>query len=357
MRTTCMFTLFFVLSLSITADEEKSPELQELQKLTSTLRHRIDTLEKGIDDITWFERMKNVAFIDKIFITAPPSPKNFKNKTAMGANNPIKIWCYVFIPKGLDLKKSYPLIVFPHGGVHADFTTYYTHIVKELMYQKYIVVAPEYRGSTGYGKEMYERIDYGGLEIEDVFYARNHMVENYPFVDGKRVGIIGWSHGGLISLMNIFNHPDSYQVAFAGVPVSDLISRMGYYTDEYRALYSVDYHIGKTAYEDVEEYRRRSPAWNTEKFQNTPLLIHTNTIDDDVNVLEVEHLIKSLKADGKTFDYEIFKEIEGGHSFDRIDTKIGRKIRLKIWKFLAMQLKPDQALETMEQMFEAAYIQ
>jgi dipeptidyl aminopeptidase/acylaminoacyl peptidase len=131
---------------------------------------------------------------------------------------------------------------------------------------------------------------------------------------------------------------------------------MGYYTDDYRALYSADYHIGKTAYEDVEEYKRRSPAWNTKKFQNTPLLIHTNTNDDDVNVLEVEHLIKSLKADGKKFEYEIFKDIPGGHSFDRIDTKVGREIRLKIWKFLAKYLSPNKPIENLDQMFKAAYM-
>ncbi|PIE89905.1 MAG: S9 family peptidase [Acidobacteria bacterium] len=351
-----ILSLLMVSSMTL-AEETSSQTIEKLESINTNLRHRLDRLEKGVDDLIWFQRMKNVAFIDKIYITAPPSPKNFKNKTAMGVNNPIKIWCYVFIPKGIDLKKSYPLIVFPHGGVHSDFSTYYTHIVKELMYQQYIVVAPEYRGSTGYGQWMYERIDYGGLEVEDVFYARNHMTENYHFVDKKRVGIIGWSHGGLITLMNIFEHPEAYQVAFSGVPVSDLISRMGYYTDDYRALYSVDYHIGKTAYENVGEYRRRSPAWNTHKFQNTPLLIHTNTNDDDVNVLEVEHLIKSLKADGKQFEYEIYKDIEGGHSFDRIDTKIGRSIRLKIWKFLARELHPEKPISTMEQMFEASYLQ
>ena len=131
------------------------------------------------------------------------------------------------------------------------------------------------------------------------------MIENYDIVDKNRVGIIGWSHGGLIALFNIFDHPDAYQVAYAGVPVSDLIARMGYKDQEYRDLYEVDYHIGESADDNVEEYRRRSPAWNTHKMKDTPLLIHTNTNDADVNVLEVEHLIKSLKVDDKKFEYKI----------------------------------------------------
>ena len=130
---------------------------------------------------------------------------------------------------------------------------------------------------------------------------------------------------------------------------------MGYYTDEYRALYSADYHIGKTAYENVEEYKRRSPAWQAHKHKNTPLLIHTNTIDDDVNVLEVEHLIKALKAENKKFEYEIYQEIPGGHSFDRIDTKIANKIRVKIYKFLDAQLHPPKPIKTVKDLRQAAY--
>ena len=166
---------------------------------------------------------------------------------------------------------------------------------------------------------------------------------------------MGWSHGGLISLFNIFEYPDQYQVAYAGVPVSDLIARMGYKTQGYRDLYSVDFHIGKTAYANVEEYRRRSPAWQAHKFQDTPLLIHTNTNDADVNVLEVEHLIKTLKAEGKTFEYEIFKEIPGGHSFDRMDTRIAKEIRLKIYSFLAEQLKPPKTFSSIADLEAAAY--
>lgn len=329
--------------------------IEQLKQANEELNHRLDVLQKMVDDVLWFDRLSDVAFVDKVYMYGPP-PAVVKNPTAMGASNPVKFWSYVFIPRDMDYNKKYPLLVFPHGGVHGDFTTYYTHIVREMLAQGYIVVAPEYRGSTGYGKGFYEKIDYGGLEVEDVDASRAYMIENYEFVDADRVGIIGWSHGGMISLLNIFDHPKSYKCAYAGVPVSDLIARMGYYTDDYRDLYSADYHLGKTAYQNVEEYKRRSPAWNTHKLQ-TPLLIHTNTNDDDVNVLEVEHLIKSLKADGKTFEYEIYKDMPGGHSFDRIDTKAAKEIRLKVYRFLAQYLNPPKQLKSLSDINRAAYRQ
>jgi len=54
------------------------------------------------------------------------------------------------------------------------------------------------------------------------------MLDNYDFLDDDRVGLVGWRHGGLHALMNIFEHGDDYAAADASVPVSDLIARMGY---------------------------------------------------------------------------------------------------------------------------------
>ncbi len=344
----------FLLVLSVAGQSAGIKEtLKELKQSDEYFYHTMDVLEKKVDDLLWYEKVGDVAHIDKVYMYGPPKWKE-ENPDAQGAGNPVKFWSYVFVPRFVDPDKKYPLIVLPHGGVHADFTTYYTHIIRELMAQEYIVVAAEYRGSTGYGKAHYEKIDYGGLEKEDVYSSRNYMIENYSFVDKKRVGIIGWSHGGLIALHNIFDHPKDYQVAFAGVPVSDVIARMGYKTQSYRDLYSADYHIGQTAYENVEEYRRRSPAWNAHKLE-TPLLIHTNTNDADVNVLEVEHLIKSLKAEDKEFEYEIYQDVPGGHSFDRMDTKKAKEIRLKIYGFLEGYLNPPKPFKNLNDLQEAGY--
>lgn len=349
--------LLFVLfcQIPILSQDSLNRELQQIKKQNENLKHRLDVLEKNIDDILWFQRLGDMAFIDKVFLTGPPLWKE-KNPDGQGAGNPTKFWSYVFIPKDLDFNKKYPLIVFPHGGVHSNFSTYYTHIVKELLAQKYIVVAAEYRGSTGYGKAHYEKIDYGGLEVEDVDASRNFMIENYEFIDENRVGIFGWSHGGLIALMNIFRYPHNYNVAFAGVPVSDLIARMGYKDQSYRDLFEADYHIGQSADDNVEEYRRRSPVWHADKLQ-TPLLIHTNTNDEDVNVLEVEHLISALKAADKEFEYEIFQDLPGGHSFDRMDTKLSKQIRVKIYNFLSKYLNPTKPIKSVEDINRAAYIQ
>jgi len=354
MRTLLLFSLLAIAAgpLAAAAENDVDAKLDRIIDTLDGFRHRLDRLEKIVDDGLWFDRVGDVAAIDKVRMWGPPRWKQ-ESETAIGAGQPLKFWAYVFIPRGLDRNESAPLLVFPHGGVHGDFTTYYCHIVRELLAQGYVIVAPEYRGSTGYGRGVYENIDYGGLEIEDAHASRAYVLENYPFVDDDRVGLIGWSHGGLIGLMTVFEHPDDYACVYAGVPVSDLIARLGYLGGDYAALYSADYHIGQTVEENIAEYRRRSPAWNAHRL-DTPLMVLTNKGDEDVNVLEVEHLIKALKAEGKTFEHEVY-DVPGGHSFDRLDTRQAQEIRLKIYRFLAGHLKPAAPFSDVKALHAAGY--
>lgn len=352
MRATVILTVFgLLLAGPVLAQQAAASEpatLESLQKQITELRqwqqsvqNQFDVLNKAIDDVAWPQKVGDIAEVDRVTFTGPP-PHYEPNPTAQGAGNPVIIHAYTFVPKKKPQKA--PLLVLVHGGVHGNFNTSEAHIVRELIEQGYVVIAPDYRGSTGYGGNFYRLIDYGGTEIEDTFAARNWAVENLP-VDSQRVGILGWSHGGLHTLINIFNHPTSYKVAYAGVPVSDLVARMGYKTEAYRQLFSAPYHIGKTANDNVNEYRRRSPAWNAEKLQ-TPLLIHTNTNDEDVNVLEVEHLIQALKAAGKQFEYKIYQNAPGGHAFNRLDTGLARESRLEVYRFLAKYLNPPNPPKT-----------
>ncbi len=343
----------FILSFAKAQDAGLKGKIEELEKKLMEKQHNFDRIEKQIDDLMWYQRLGDIAYVDKVFITGPP-PSNIKNPDAVGANNPVRFWNYVFIPRSIDRNKSYPLLILPHGGVHSNFTTYYTHIVRELIAQGYAVAAPDYRGSTGYGKKFYELIDYGGREIGDTDAAREYMIENYPYLDKDRVGLIGWSHGGLIALMCLFEFPQHYKVGFAGVPVSDLILRVGYRGVDYLQYFSAQHHIGKTPLENTEEYRKRSPVTHAAKLR-TPVLINTNTNDDDVFAIEVINLINALKAEGKKFEYNIYKDLPGGHSFDRLDTRQAREIRFKTYQFLAKYLNPPNTIKSLSELEKIAY--
>ncbi|MFO7893946.1 MAG: prolyl oligopeptidase family serine peptidase [Longimicrobiales bacterium] len=319
-----------------TTEQATLEAAQRLVREHQGLDHQIDMLAKQIDDALWFDRVGDIAVVEKVRIYGP-ALANEPSPPPAGPGNPFKFYTYVFTPRA-DFGDDLPLLVLPHGGVHSDFTTYYSRIVRELIAQGYIVVAPEYRGSTGYGAGTYRAIDYGGREVGDVLAARDWVVENHPRVDDDRVGLIGWSHGGLITLHSLFDHPDSYAAGFAGVPVSDLVQRMGYLGQGYQSYYDADYHIGATPYEDLEEYKRRSPAFNAEKLTR-PVRIHGNYHDEDVNIIEVQHLVEALTFHGKDFEYE-FYDLPGGHSFDRLDTPSAWNVRSQIYDFLARYLDP-----------------
>lgn len=334
------------------AQDDLEKKVATLTEKVEDLTYALDKILKQTEDNLWHQSLADIAFVDKVRMTGPPAKT--PSGTAKGAGNPLVFWSYVFLPKKANFKGKVPLIVLVHGGVHGNLGFGNVHIVREFLAQGYAVVAPEYRGSTGYGKSFQRKIDYGGKEIEDTRASRDFMVENYPFIDGKRVGVVGWSHGGLHALMNVFDYPDSYAVAFAGVPVSDLIMRMGLASDSYRKLFSANYHIGKEVYQNVKEYRRRSPAFNAHKLK-TPLLIYANTSDDDVLIEEVEHLISSLKANKKNFEYKIFENEPGGHHFDRIDTRLARETRLTMHQFLAKYLKPAKPFTSIGQLNATSY--
>jgi dipeptidyl aminopeptidase/acylaminoacyl peptidase len=317
---------------SLPALEERVKNLEEALNFTE------EKLAKQISDLVWFQRLGDVAQIDKVRYAGPP-PRLTNNPTAQGAGNPVIVTAYSFLPKQYATVKL-PLLVLVHGGVHSEVKPDHDlSIIRELLEQGYAVLAPDYRGSTGYGRDYWQLIDYGGLENDDVLAGKKWMLETHANLDPQRVGILGWSHGGMITLMNIFEHPTEYRVAYAGVPVSDLVARMGYKDQGYRDLFAAPYHLQKSAADNVSEYRRRSPAWNADKLQ-TPLLIHTTTNDEDVNVLEVEHLIKSLQAAGKKFEYRIYTNAAGGHAFNRLDTVLARESRTEVWRFLAKYLNP-----------------
>jgi dipeptidyl aminopeptidase/acylaminoacyl peptidase len=299
---------------------------------------------KALEIQKFYMQMGDIAEIREIRYTSLP-PHYTPNPTAPGAKNPLIIRAMVFVPKFVDRSKKQPFLVFAHQGARSDYGKDYEYgATRELLEQGYSIIAPDYRGSTGYGNGFASMTDYGGAEVDDVFLARQWMIDNYDFLDAKRAGMIGWSHGGFITLMNILLHPDAYAVAYAGVPVTDLVLRLGYHDASYQAMFSAPSNVGKTVQQNIAEYRKRSPINYADKLA-TPLLIHGNTNDEDVNVIEQQEFIDALKAKGKKFEYKIYEDAPGGHEFGRLDTKLARESRNEIYQFLARYLKPERPVK------------
>lgn len=315
-----------------------------LRVLEEGLGHLDARLTRQLNELLWTQRLSDVAIVDEVRYTGPP-PRSPNHSTPAAGSNEVVVSALTFLPRERPHVRQLPLLVFVHSEVHGNVASDEdAHVVRELLQQGYAVIAPDYRGSSGHGGEFWRQIDYGGLEIEDVHAARAWMLERHRDLDPRRVGILGWSHGGLIALMTVFEHPDDYQACYAGVPVSDLEERVRARGKDYEQLFSAPYHLGKTLAEDPEEYRRRSPVWNAHKL-STPLLVHANTNDEDVNAREVDKLIRALEAAGKDFEHRTYTNAPGGHYFNRLDTATARSSRAEIWRFFAGHLHPPRAVE------------
>ncbi len=328
-----------VLLLAASCSAQTNELATRLRALEEALSHLDSKLTRQVNELLWFHQLADVALVDKVRFTGPP-PHGTNNLAPPPGSNEVIISALTFLPRHRPRSGRFPLVVFVHGEIHGNIASDEdAHIVRELVEQGYAIIAPDYRGSSGYGADFWRKIDYGGLEIEDVHAARRWMLERHSEIDPARVAIIGWSHGGLIALLSVFAYPDAYQACYAGVPVSDLETRVRALGKGYEQLFAAPYHLGKTLAEDPEEYRRRSPVSNADKLR-TPLLIQANTNDEDVQFEEIQGLIRALHAAGKDFQYHIYTNAPGGHLFNRLDTATARESRVEIWRFLARYLHP-----------------
>ncbi len=262
---------------------------------------------------------------------------------------------YVFEPLTLRGTHGHPALVWIHGGVHGDLDPLYFPFIREAVDRGYVVVAPEYRGSTGYGREHHEAIDYGGYEVEDCLTAISYMTAHLPYVDPDRLGVIGWSHGGFIALHAVLRDQASFKAAAALVPVTNLIFRLSYKGPRYAEQFESQTRIGGSVHEARNAYVERSPIYQIDKLQ-TPLLVHVADNDQDVNFEEAQQLIHTLEyakpdlAETRVYVDPPIDEYGNGHTFNRrvdrdrgyqrVDSQAQRDSWNRIWTFFEWHLEP-----------------
>src|SRR5262245_25227519 len=140
----------------------------------------------------------------------------------------LEIPAFVFRPLQTAEGKSRPALVWVHENIGGHLYEHYIPYIREATAKGYVVIAPEYRGSIGYGKALYDAIDYGGAEVDDVMTAVDVLKKRYAEVDPSRVGIIGWSHGGMIALLAAARNAPIFRATAAIAPVTNLFQRLAW---------------------------------------------------------------------------------------------------------------------------------
>src|SRR4029450_1839888 len=183
--------------------------------------------------------------------------------------------------------------------------------------------APEYRGSIGYGKAFYDAIDYGGNEVDDVGTAGDVLKTKYPQGDPPRIGIMGWSHGGMITLLSILRNTTTFKAAVAMVPVTNLFQRLAWKgVERQHQLIDPANRYGGLPFERHDVYKDRSPLYGVDKLQ-IPLYVGVTKNDEDVNIEEDMQLVDALRSRKSSLaETMVYENPPGGHTFDRrVDPK------------------------------------
>ncbi len=228
---------------------------------------------------------------------------------------------FLFQPLTVRGPKQHAALVWVHPDIRGRVYAYYFPYVQDAVARGYTVIAPEYRGSVGYGQAHYDAIDYGGAEVDDVITATSYLKENCPEVDPARIGIIGWSHGGMITLLSITREVSLFKAAAALVPVTNLFQRLAWAGVE-RQHQSIDpanrYGGLPGASAQVNQtYKDRSPIYQIDKLQ-IPLIVHITKNDGDVHIEEAMQLVDALRNRKPNLaETKVYDNPPGGHLFDR----------------------------------------
>lgn len=305
-------------------------------------------------DRNYARDIEGKARIDSIFEAVTAGVVDYQKITYRSRVDGMEIPAYVFQP----LEKRGPLghaaMIWVHGGVHGNLSANYWPFIREAVERGYVIIAPEYRGSTGYGEEHHRAIDYGGYEVDDVMAGYDWLTSTLRHVDPERVGMMGWSHGGYITILAITRDEHPFKAGAAIVPVTNLIFRLSYKGPGYQRNFSTQARVEGLPFERREIYKERSPYYAIDNLR-TPLLAHVATNDQDVNFEEASMLIYKLRATKPDLsETKIYVDPAPwggsvGHAFsrrvdpetlERVDSPAQRDSWNRTWTFLEEHLRP-----------------
>jgi dipeptidyl aminopeptidase/acylaminoacyl peptidase len=265
----------------------------------------------------YFHRTSPLTSTDLLVANASESsePKSLTNTTpknvAAGLEAPdrvqfkskdgTQITGLLYKPHGLKTDTRYPAVLWIHGGPEAQDVYRLDLWAQYLAQQGYLVLEPNYRGSTGYGEKFRNANveDSGGGEMNDVAAGAQYLIDR-GLADPKRIAIGGGSHGGTMTAYAVTRYPQLFAAAiemFGVVDRATFVER----TNGNSALRWM-MKMGGSPAEKPEAYQRANSLLLVDKIQ-TPLLILHGEDDPQVPPYESVQFTKALAAHHKTYYY------------------------------------------------------
>ena len=233
-----------------------------------------------------------------------------------------QIPAWLYLPKEIPNDRKLPVVLDIHGGPMAQETPGYNGWTQFLLSRGFIVVAPNVRGSTGYGKSYYLADDqkWGEDPLWDVVWLKQYLA-TIPEADISKVVVWGGSYGGYMVLAALTFAPEEFALGLDWVGPSNLftlLSSIPPYWEPFREYFYRE--IGNPDKpEDAARMYRQSPVFFADRIQR-PLFIVQGRNDPRVKLAESEQIVEAARKNGKEVEYMIFDD--EGHGLRKRENKL-----------------------------------
>jgi dipeptidyl aminopeptidase/acylaminoacyl peptidase len=233
----------------------------------------------------------------------------------------------LYVPHAEAVRGTTPgAVMYVHGGPTGQHFRWWDPTPQLLANRGFVVLAPNVRGSTGYGREWQElnRHDWGGGDLADVM-AGIDWLEKERIADPKRIGITGGSYGGYMTLYALARHPDRFA---AGVSIVGVVSWKTLFDTTRGDLREYLIRELGDATKDPQLYRDRSPITHAKNIR-AALLVLQGANDPRVPKSEALQIVAALEKNGAPHQYHEYAN--EGHGFSRIENRIDALERTVDW--------------------------
>jgi dipeptidyl aminopeptidase/acylaminoacyl peptidase len=227
------------------------------------------------------------------------------------------ISAFVYVPYNLPRNGEHPAIVYVHGGPTSQTMNTFNRFVQYMANQGYIVIAPNYRGSTGYGKEFQQAnlFDMGGGDLQDVLAAAD-WIKQTGYVDPKKLILMGGSYGGYMTMMGVTKAPEMWA---AGVPIVPFVNWFTEIQNEDPVLQQSDLATMGDPVTNKKLYEDRSPINFVDRIK-APLYLLAGGNDPRCPKTEAQQVVDAIKKRGGVVEYKVYEN--EGHGFARVENQI-----------------------------------